>query len=367
MKKLHIQNIIKRQQETNELDHKRLGQLYKALVLPKQVDSSELFLKFTDTSVDKNNQAPNEETIPKPNASIINKRGINRLVNVYQLKYKNDEHVTGFGDFIRGCFYMMYVCEVCNLKYNIVVNHPVSRFLKNNDGVIFPDQLLNTIRMCKKNNCEDPKPDQFRRIQPIFKKQINDDFVSYLCNDVPIIQNAAFIYNIIYPYHKISQEHKLIMQKTLLPTEEMESIVSENMLILGIKEKEYCVLHIRNDDYATNNLGSSISKNYMARLCGDINEIVKYNEHILVISNNLHLKRILHLLYPSFKMTFNEPTHLNENIKENLIVNTMLDFYLMSRSYLICCLTTYVHGSGFSQWCAETYNIKYDCKYCNNL
>lgn len=232
MKKLHIQNIIKRQQETNELDHKRLGQLYKALVLPKQVDSSQLFLKFIDTNRENNNQTFNEDMIPKPNASLIKQRGINRLVNVYQLKYKNDENVTGFGDFIRGSFYMMYVCEVCNLNYNIVINHPVSRFLKNNDGLIFPDQLLSSIRRCKKNNCEDPRPDKFRRIQNIFNEQINSDFVSYLCDDTQVVQNAAFIYNIIYPYHKISQEHKLIMQKTLLPTEEMESIVSENMLIL---------------------------------------------------------------------------------------------------------------------------------------
>lgn len=367
MNKLRIQTIIKRQQQTNENEHKRLGQLYKSLVIPKQVDSSDLFLKFTNTNVDTNNLTLNEDSIPKPNADIIKQRGINRLVNVYQLKYKNGEDVTGFGDFIRGCFYMLYVCQVCNLNYNIVVNHPVSKFLKNNCGLMFPDQLLKSIRICTMNNCTDPQPDEFRHIKFTFNKQINIDFFSYICNDVPIFHNAAFLYNIIYPYHKISLEHKLIMQKILLPNEEMESIVSRNLLTLGIKEKEYCVLHIRNDDYTTNNLGSPISKNYMARLCGDINDIVKYNDCILVISNNLHLKRILHMLYPSLKMTFNDITHLNENIKENLVVNTMLDFYLMSRSYLICCLSTYVHGSGFSQWCAETYNIKYDCRYSKNL
>lgn len=362
MNKFRIQAIIKRQQETNELEHKRLGQLYKAIVVPKQVDSSELFLKFTDTNIMINTNKYNEDSIPKPNADIIKQRGINRLVNVYQLKYKNDVDVTGFGDFIRGCFYMLYVCQVCNLNYNIVINHPVSKFLKNN-GLKFPDQLLKTIRFCTQNNCVDPRPDNFRRIQIIFDEQINNYFVSYICNDTPVVQNAAFIYNIIYPYHKISLEHKLIMQKILLPTEEMESIVSGNLLTLGIKEREYCVLHIRNDDYTTNNSESPILKKYIYRLCADINEIVKYNANILLISNNLHLKHILHLLYPSFKITFYDLTHMNETIKENLIVNTMLDFYLMSRSYFICCLTTYVHGSGFSQWCAETYNIKYDCKY----
>ena len=202
MNKLRIQNIIKRQQETSDLEHKRLGQLYKAIVLPKQVDSSELFSRFIKTDTNNKNQIPCEETITKPNAALIKQRGIDRLVNVYQLKYKNDEDVTGFGDFIRGCFYMLYVCQLCNLNYNIVINHPVSRFLKNNERLVYPDQLLSSIRRCKKNNCEDPQPDQFRRIQPIFNEQINSDFVSYLCNDVPVIQNAAFIYNIIlFKFH----------------------------------------------------------------------------------------------------------------------------------------------------------------------
>jgi hypothetical protein len=48
-------------------------------------------------------------------------------------------------------------------------------------------------------------------------------------------------------------------------------------------------------------------------------------------------------------------THIGEGIKlENeKIRNTMLDFYLMSKSSAIYSLTSYPHGSGFSYWCAK--------------
>ena len=39
------------------------------------------------------------------------------------------------------------------------------------------------------------------------------------------------------------------------------------------------------------------------------------------------------------------------------------DFYLLANSNTIHSLTSYPHGSGFSYWCAKTFNIPYVCKY----
>jgi hypothetical protein len=362
-----IMAIIERQKKTNELEKSRLASLYKAIVTPRHVESSITLSEFTNTNDSglKKYDDRSRGFIEKINVEHVRRRGINRIVNVYQLKYRDDKNVTGLGDFIRGCYYTLYTCEMCDISCNIFVNHPISVFLKNQvDNCSYPEMLLQNIKIFAYNNCEDPYIDDNNgKIRFTYNEQINGRFVSYLCNEVPIMCNAAFIYNIVYPYHNISQEHKNIMQNILLPNYETEYLITQQLLTFGIREKGYCVIHIRNDDYNTYNSESPVLKKYVMRLCGFINGIVKYNECILLISNNLHLKRILHVLYPSIRMTFNEVTHLNETIKEKLVVNTMLDFYLMSRSYLICCLTTYVHGSGFSQWCAETYNIKYECKY----
>jgi hypothetical protein len=359
--------IIERQKKTNELESKRLCNLYTAIVKPRHVESSVTLRDFIKTN-DSNIKYPHENQqgiIEKVNVDRVRRRGINRIVNVYQLKYKNDKNVTGLGDFIRGCYYTLYTCEMCDISCSIFINHPILKFLEHQpDDCSYPEQLLKNIYMFSYNNCEDPHIDDNNgQIRFEFNEEINKFFVSYLCNEVPIICNAAFIYNIVYPYHAIPQEHKKVMQNILLPNDAMNDIIKNNLLTFGIREKEYCVIHIRNDDYNTDNSESPVLKKYLLRLCGFINGIVKYNECIMLISNNLHLKRILHFLYPTIKMTFNEVTHLNETIKEKMVVNTMLDFYLMSRSYLICCLSTYLHGSGFSQWCAETYNIKYECRY----
>ena len=361
-----IMAIIERQKKTNELESRRLSNLYTAIVKPRHVESSVTLREFIKSNYDdiKYQHGNQQGIIENVNVDRIRRRGINRIVNVYQLKYKNDNHVTGLGDFIRGCFYILYTCEMCDISCNIFINHPISYFLKTkSDNSCYPEQILDNVNMFVCNNCEDPQTDINNRICITFDEQINQKFASYVCNEVPVIFNAAFVYNIVYPYHMISQEHKKIMQNILFPNDAMNDIITKNLLTFGIREKGYCVIHIRNDDYNTDNSESPVLKKYVFRLLGFINDIIKYNNCILLISNNVHLKRILHILYPSIKMTFNEVTHLNETIKEKMVVNTMLDFYLMSRSYLICCLSTYLHGSGFSQWCAETYNIKYDCKY----
>ena len=53
-------------------------------------------------------------------------------------------------------------------------------------------------------------------------------------------------------------------------------------------------------------------------------------------------------------------THVENNEK---IKNTLIEFYLMSFSKEIKSYSCYEHGSGFSYWCAKTFNIPYSCKY----
>jgi hypothetical protein len=35
----------------------------------------------------------------------------------------------------------------------------------------------------------------------------------------------------------------------------------------------------------------------------------------------------------------------------------------LANSRSIYSISVYIHGSGFSFWCAKTYNIPYSCKY----
>ena len=50
-------------------------------------------------------------------------------------------------------------------------------------------------------------------------------------------------------------------------------------------------------------------------------------------------------------------------LEEEKVKNTIIDFYLLSLSNSINSYSSYEHGSGFSYWCAKTYDIPYSCKY----
>ena len=93
----------------------------------------------------------------------------------------------------------------------------------------------------------------------------------------------------------------------------------------------------------------------------DIDPCTKY----LLISDNNLIKYYVLQKYPAICSVFNDITHIGEGIvlEEEKVKNTMLDFYLMSFANEIFAYSVYEHGSGFSYWCAKTYDIPYSCKY----
>ena len=67
--------------------------------------------------------------------------------------------------------------------------------------------------------------------------------------------------------------------------------------------------------------------------------------------------------YPNFYILIRDIEHLGgEHIRHtetNGIMNTLLDFYLMSYSNTIISLSVYDHVSGFSKYCSVIYGIPF--------
>ena len=95
----------------------------------------------------------------------------------------------------------------------------------------------------------------------------------------------------------------------------------------------------------------------------DIQSNIDYN--YLVIADNNFIKNILKNEFPNFKILIKDITHFGEGVvlEEEKVKNTIIDFYLLSLSNSINSYSSYEHGSGFSYWCAKTYEIPYVCKY----
>ena len=332
--------------------------------LPKTNEISLELFNFSNNE-EKNNQTKQNLTL---NISYIKeylKKNIKTICNVFQPVYKNDEKTTGFGDFIRGCYYLMQFCEENGFFYNFLIsNHKIKYLLKNFEkSPNLPIHISEIIKTDSYINF-DPIVDSYQTIHNGCDYNTNNAFLNFL-NDCPIFDNSAYVHLITYPNLSITQNQREKMQFLLQPSEIMIEKTNNALLKLGLPKYSYEIIHIRfGDEYITN--GSiTINKSKINQLFNYLNILDKTKRYLLLTDNNI-LKKILITKYNCLNTIFNEIAHTKDgdtNIAS--LKNTMLEFYLMSYSTNITSFSVYKHGSGFSKWCAETYDIPYICKYLN--
>jgi hypothetical protein len=306
-------------------------------------------------------------TINPNNISTIRNRGIKVIHNVYQSKYKFGIASTGLGDFIRGSYFILEFCNLYNFKPKIIFNNSISKFLKIKTSNLhifnsilkqilsFPNVNFKQFVISNDNTILEPLKDTGR---------IMTDFMDYL-SFIPIYNNNVFVYCISYPFHNISLRSKIYMRKILEPSNEMKMIVNKKINELELKYKEFSVIHIRSGDKYLNQNNSIFKKNYINQLISSIKNVMSVEKKFLLISDNNQIKKIIIDLFPSVKTFYSNITHFGEGVvlEDEKVKNTLIDFYLLSFSKEIFSFSSYKHGSGFSYWCAQTYNIPYICKF----
>jgi len=87
----------------------------------------------------------------------------------------------------------------------------------------------------------------------------------------------------------------------------------------------------------------------------------------LLLSDCNMLKLYLKKQYPKLIIAINEITHLGESIdqNDNYIMNTLTDFFIMSKFNNIYAMSPYAHGSGFSEYCSIMFNIPHTFSMLN--
>jgi len=339
---------------------------------------------FTDnydiSSINKNINKPIEmdifdnENRFNGDINILYRRKVRKINNIYQESYAENIKPTGFGDFIRGCFFLLQFCSKYNFQIKIIINHPVASFLENfyqqyslYENVNNP--FLKLTHMFVENNWKISKYDSSNYITDVVtNNKTFDDFLNYLCN-LKVFQGAIFSYNIMFPYDEISEEHKIYMRNLLEPNEEIKLYVDNTLETIGFHKKSYSVIHVRSGDKYLNENTKIFDSVYYKKLVHEINILIHSNpkNNYLLIADNIEIKILLIEKFPSLKAVFKNITHLGEGtlLEREKVKNTMLDFYLMSHCNSIYSYTCYAHGSGFSYWCAKTYNIHHKCMYIN--
>jgi len=274
---------------------------------------------------------------------------IQQIINVYQPIYKNDKPATGFGDFIRGSYFLMQFCDTFDLKFTVLFNHPIQHFLKNNGR--------HHLRNSEFPNYENIEFYQQVKIEGFIDENNLNRFInnSENTND----NRNVFINTYLYPSQDVSQKHKEIMRSILEPIPNITAQVNSVLTNLRLEKHSFNVIHIRSGDkYLIEN--SIIDPSFIKKIA-NVLYFLNHNETYLLLTDSYKLKFILLKLFPRLKMFFNEITHFGEGVQLNddKVKNTLIDFYVMASSKKIYSFSVYDHGTGFSRWCAETYNIPY--------
>ena len=303
------------------------------------------------------------------------KTKINKITQLYRETYQNNISVTGLGDFIRGSYFLMQFGELYGIPIDILIQHPIKNILpsvkshiqiSNDIGkkVVFIPTLNNwTGYKITKNNVI---IEQKNTIYNIMNK-----FMNYLIKSILIgeyHEMNLYIYTICFPsYLPISSHHCQKMRLLLQPTEEMKYLINTQLNIHNTTIHNYQCIHIRSgDNYHLETKNKKI--NIITKLKKELYKfIISISTHfsIICIADNNEIKKELIPFFPKIKWHNYRIKHLGEGVQQEYknMQHTMLDFYIMSYATKIISFTIYPHGSGFSRWCAETYQIPYTCLY----
>lgn len=286
-----------------------------------------------------------------------------KIINIYQTDYMNG-NAQGLGDFLRGSYYLIQFCEKYNYIYEIDLSrHLLCHFLKklhthenkqrgNLSNVYKFDNINSEFLIGEKNEIQ-------------FKISNNYKFFEHFLKNQKIINDTITLYTNSFPILPIKMEDKKYMRSILEPTDEIIETSKKILERINLMNKPFTIIHIRyGDDYLVHNEKKFNLEN-LEKLKSEINNLPKSENYLLLADNN-PIKRYIINQFPFIKTFFKEISHSGEKVNEiNKIKNTMVEFYLMSYSKKILNYSSYLHGSGFSKWCAVTYDIPYKSKYIN--
>lgn len=287
---------------------------------------------------------------------------IKKINIVYQYEYLNNEHVTGFGDFIRSCYFINQISEKYNIEVSFHINkHPIKKYLKyfeNNDFI--SDKIMKNIPFFKTENYVYT---YYNNIVNYKYKNIDPILVNYL-NSLQLYDGNVYLYLINHPDEEyITHIHKEKIANIFKPTNYLNDKITYAMNQLSLNKDKFKVIHIRTEDEFLNN--NIILKNRINYIMYTLRSVISQTHNdLFLISNNNYLKNILLHKIPKLKTIINDISHTaDKNTNDEKLINTLKDFYIMSNSNCIYSFSVYKHGSGFSKWCATTYNIPYVCYF----
>lgn len=256
------------------------------------------------------------------------------LINSYFQK----SHGMGLGDFIRGSIAAQQLCLEYGLIFQVdLSHHPIGQYL-------LP-------------RCDAPAPS----IKSILSMQDIPNFtvralkknLSSIINLKTLSTKNLHIYTNVWPTFKISPAVSNKIKSFFTPNETLENEIQKAQNGIG----EYGVIHIRAGDILSFNtqIGDVVPHS--------LDDIVEYihpqleqlrDKNYIVLSDCAALKKLISKKY-NFKTTQTAPTHLA--LKNNGSLDTLIDYFLLTRATHIHQFSVHRWGSGFSDSAKWLYGV----------
>lgn len=282
---------------------------------------------------------------------------VKKIVNVYKPYFKNKK-ANGFGDFLRGCYFLIQYCNIAKIDFDINMRYHAIHDVLCTEFDEIDTQYLDNIVQSNINNYDHGPHKKMKDTTYInIINQINTYLLSCKCDK----EGTIYVSIIPYPIFIIQDNERSLMRAKLSYNPILQTEIDKIFNKYTLKEKEYNIIHIRSGDKYLLNYSDIISNaNFVNNIINEIDNNITQLPTIL-LSDNSYLKQYIKIKYENMIILDNIPSHTGEGDYSDIkqIISNLLDFYLMSKAANIVSLTVYEHGTGFSKWCAETYSIPY--------
>lgn len=281
---------------------------------------------------------------------------LKKIVCVYQLYYINATS-QGLGDFIRGCFYVMQLSKLLKIEFDVdISNHPINKYIENPGKN--PNINYDNLEWIAGHN---------RPVHLWFHKKSYLDInfantIIHKLNNYHDSNTYALILNAFPIFYNFMDVGRQLIKNRLKPNNVMKDYIEYTLNELKLEKNTYATIHIRTGDHYLTNV-EDMNYIFINNVKTKINKLIVPNKKYLIISDSNVLKLSLKS-YPNFYMVNKQIEHLGGDhiqFPDSVgVMNTLLDFYLMSYSNSIFCLTIMSHISGFSQYCSIINKIPFN-------
>jgi len=275
-----------------------------------------------------------------------NKIKFNKIVHVYQLKYKNGSPA-GLGDFLRGSFCLMQLSKILNVKFDIdISNHPLSKYIENVTrctNINYKNINIYTKRNEGKNKHMILNKN---KIETCYDKAFINNLIDWLNKEN---KKVVGLFTNSFPFTtEFRKEGIEFIKSKFIPKNIIKEKIENILEKLELKKKEYSVIHIRTgDQYLIHNKNMDI--NFISKIKAILKSIIHENTKYLILSDSSYIKKELKNIN-NFYFIENEIGHLAKKNSDDVIINTLVDFFLFGHSNSITSLSVYEHESGFSKY-----------------